>query len=101
MPAKITVHLTVVEASSFVVPENAHLRLYISGTTQELSKFKKSKKYDELMHAAKIIPQITDPVKVAKNVHRKGYLDILKSDCDKENKHVKDAFDEISQKGNV
>lgn len=98
MTKKITKHLTIAEAKTFVVPENANVRLYISGTTQEFAKFKKTDVYSVLCKSTKVIPQITDPVKLSKNESRRGYLDLLTDSCNKENEHVKDALVVVCQK---
>lgn len=97
MPAKLSVHVTVAEALVYKIPLNARIRMYISGTTQEFAKFKKNKVYAELMQLVKIIPEITDSAKIAKNVQRKGYVDILRDDCEKENHRVKEAFVEVTE----
>lgn len=99
MPRKQTIKLTINEAMEYQVPENHQIRAYISGTTQEFTKFKKTEKFEKLSALIKIIPQITDPAKVIRNVSRKGYLDILKEECLKENAFVRLIFDEITQKG--
>jgi len=98
LPKKITIKLTVEEAISYAPPDNANIRAYIYGTTQDFMKFKKTKIFDDLAKKIKIIPHITDPVKVAEKNKRKGYLDILIEECKKENKYVRSVLDEISNR---
>lgn len=95
LPRKITLHMTIEEAKAFEPEEGSNTRLYITGTTQEFAKFKKTEHFLDLTKKVKIIPQITDPVKTARNVGRKGYLDILREACCKENALVIEMLGEV------
>ena len=97
LPRKITLNLTVKEALQYKADGASNVRMNITGTTQEFAKFKTTEQYEELSKKVKIIPQITDPIKTAKNTKRKGYIDLLLEETKKENEFVKLALDEITR----
>jgi DNA repair exonuclease SbcCD nuclease subunit len=99
MPRKITIAVKVSELKDLVLPDNAWIRLYVSGTTQEFAKLKASEFYTKLSQRTKVIPCITDPIKTVQNVQRKGYLELLKEACKKENNYVSEALEEIAREG--
>ena len=95
MRRKLTFHMNIGEAMAYVPFETDIVRLYITGTTQEFVKFKKTEHFLNLTKKVKVIPQITDPVKITRNVGRKGYLDILQEECRKENGLVIEMLGEV------
>lgn len=94
MPKRITIRVTIDELRAYQKPENAHVRAYLSGTTEELSAFKKTKEYKDFSQKLKIIPKPTDPVVVRRNEGGRGYHDILRDLVASESEHVQDALRE-------
>lgn len=97
LPKRITVNLTVEEAKDYIVPKNTHVRINITGTTEELVAFKKTNKYTELAKEAKVVPKCADKVVVRAATQKRKYLDILKAACSGESQFVLNAFDELTQ----
>ena len=92
---KLTINLTIDEAKEYVPPDNAHIRVNLTGTTQEHNEFKQTEKYAQLLTMVKIIPQHVDKIVVQRNTQRLGYLDILAKECEKEDEAVKEALQEV------
>lgn len=97
LPKRITVTLSVKEAKAYELPENTHVRINLVGTTEEISAFKKSNKYADLVKVAKVIPKHADKTVVKVAGERKRYLDILKRACATESVAVQAAFTELTQ----
>lgn len=98
MPRRETVTATIAEAMEYQKPDNVHIRMYVTGTTEELVAFKKTSRYKELSQILKIIPKPTDPVVVRRNEGCKAYLDILKELVAEESEQVQEALREIMPK---
>jgi len=97
LPKKITQTIAVAEFKQYEVPENAHVRLYVSGTTEEIEKLKKTKRYQEFAQKIKIIPKPTNTVTVQRNTQNKGYIDLLSDAVKKETPTVRKLFKEVVQ----
>lgn len=95
LPKKLTIDLSIAEAQNYNPPENSHVRLNLTGTTQEHNQFKQTEKFAQLSQVVKIIPQITDKIVIPKNFKRLGYIEILTQDCAKEDKLVQEALQEV------
>jgi DNA repair exonuclease SbcCD nuclease subunit len=95
MPRKMSINVTIEEAKQYQPDDLNKVRMYISGTTQEFNEFKKTEHYIFLAEKVKIIPQITDPVKIVRNIKRRSYLDVLAEECEKENSMVKEMLKEV------
>jgi DNA repair exonuclease SbcCD nuclease subunit len=99
MPKRITIKVTIDELRAYEKPQNAHVRAYVSGTTEELSAFKKTKEYKMISQKLKIIPKPTDPIVVRRNENGRGYHDILRDLVSEESEHVQDALREVVNAG--
>ena len=95
MPRRLTVTLTIDQLKAFQKPENAHVRVYVTGTTEELAVFKKSKEYKELSKEVKIITKPSDVLIARRNEGGLRYAEILAQSVANESEAVKEAFLEI------
>jgi len=100
MPRKITLEVNIADLKSLILPENAHVRINLHGTTAEFAAIKKTTEYVELCKNAKVVPKNTDKVVVTSgSIKRTSYLQLLKQACQSESALVRDAFTAISQAG--
>lgn len=97
MPRKVTLTLTVADAKTLQLPENASVRINLLGTSEELAAFKKTSEYSYLKTNAKIIPKVLNPAADKKGTGRATYLELLRAACSDESQHVREAFDELTQ----
>lgn len=95
MLRKITMTLDVEHAKTFDPPEGAQIRLNLVGTFEEIVAFKSTDQFKRLNQQVKIVPKIADKISLEKNVERKSYIEIVHSQCDKEDALVKEALVEI------
>jgi DNA repair exonuclease SbcCD nuclease subunit len=95
MPLRITKTLSIEEAREYIAPENAKVRIYLTGTTEELSAFKKSKKYKEMEKLFRIIPKPTDKISVQRNTAGRNFMELLTESLASESRAVQDTFAEI------
>lgn len=95
MPRRLTVTLTIEQLKAFQKPEKAHVRVYVTGTTEELTVFKKSKEYKELSKVLKIITKPSDTLVVRRNEGGLRYTEILAQSVANESEMVKEAYTEI------
>lgn len=100
LPHRLTVTVTVEQAKEYVVPEAARVRLYVTGTTEELAAFKNSNHYKRLSEQAKVIVKPTDPTQVRRNQKGRGFMELLQESAEREGKLVQDALSEAIRNAN-
>lgn len=99
MPKRVTLTMTVERAKDvegwMKFPQNAMIRVYLTGTTEELTAFKKTIEYKTLAKLVKLIPKPSDPVSVRRNATGRGFMDLLKESVATESEAVQEAFKEV------
>lgn len=95
LPRKITITLDMTKASTFDPPDGAYIRLNLVGTAEEHTLFKTTEQYKKLNKLTKIIPKIVDSSVVKRNLERKGYLELLRKECETADSSVQEALQEI------
>lgn len=98
MPRRITKTIVANEFSDLEIDPNTRSRVVVTGTTEEITKIKNSKKYKELSEIAKIILKPSDKVVVVeRGTTDYNYLSILQKSIESESDRVKKVFEEVSR----
>lgn len=100
MPKKITINTNVENLKDIKIKENNEYRICISDKTEELIKFKKSKKFKEIKKLGKVVFKPVDKVISKRNSDNKNYIELLSGSIKKESKHVQDLFEEVCKEIN-
>jgi DNA repair exonuclease SbcCD nuclease subunit len=98
MPKKTTKIVSVEELETLEIDEGEQARIIVTGTSEEIAKVKKTKKFKELDKKAKVITKPSDKVLIAKAGDQDyNYLSILQHSIDSESERVKKVFEEINR----
>ena len=95
MPRRLTVTLNIDQLNEFEKPDKAHVRVFLTGTTEELGAFKRTVEFKELSKYLKIITKPTDVLIARRNEGGLRYSEILAQSITSESDRVKEAFAEI------
>jgi len=97
MPKKITLKVDVEKFKEVDITEENRYRINVTGTSEELHKLKKTKKYKELKKFAKIIPRPTDKLVKKLSTRNKDFSQILSDSIKKESETVIYEYDKVME----
>jgi hypothetical protein len=92
--------LQVEDMDEFNCPENCYVRVQVLGDVSQLTAFKKSKKYKELVSlGVKIIPVPNEMKLQVEHTNKVTYLELLRRRVSLENQEVQMLFNELFSEG--
>lgn len=95
MPRKITITMTCQQAHEFVLTGTDTVRIILEDTEENITKFKKSKKYKELLENVKFLVKFTDQVVTKKNTENKSFIKLLMEYAEKDSNGTASLFREV------